>query len=120
MMENIQMLLQQLIDLVKSIAPQLWEIAIHQVYAECVQRAVLAAVLLLLALLIFCILLPKTYKAYNEGGTADEGAYALLMVTEFLVAAASSISVVTNIVYIIPRLMNPGYYAIQILLNIAK
>jgi hypothetical protein len=118
-MEN---LLQQLIDLVKSAAPALWEIALRQV-----QVRVVIDIIWLIGMLAAAVGLAialrggfRKYQSQEHNIYSDDFGLWMLLIFEGvaeLVLLGITISLITEI---ISYSMNPNYYAIQVLLNAAK
>lgn len=98
----------ELIELAKSAAPELWKIAMHQVYARVAVFVFLLVVSVGMIVFVFK-LYPKYRMERNEDG-------------EFLCyvfGTVGSVGVVLFPITLILYLMNPQYYAIQILLGLA-
>ncbi len=101
--------LQDLIDVIKQIAPELWRIAIRQVYAEAARDGIIA----ILALAIGIVSLVVWLRIYKE----DREGYTLLLwvpiIVGFLIFSM-------NIVAVAMSLINPEYYAMQLIIRTAS
>lgn len=103
-------LLQELIKLVEQAAPQLWQIAIRQVYVEVIKN-----MLIFLFLVTLIILLIKVYKKVESYKLDLE----LKAVVIFVVVVLCGF-LIFNLYAIIARLINPQFYAIELLLSYVR
>ncbi len=103
-------LLHELIKLVEQAAPQLWEIAIKQVYVEVIKNMMI--LLFLVILNIFLITVYKKILNYK----LDVELKALVILGVVVLCGFS----IFNLYAIIARLINPQFYAIELLLSYVK
>jgi hypothetical protein len=109
--QQMDALLQQLIDLVKQTAPQLWIMALKQI--EALNSADTMICWVLGGLLLILILLGVVIQKISDSGW--------LYWFIFGIASISIVSVIISNIYLIRmRTMNPEYYAIQVLMQLVK
>jgi hypothetical protein len=107
-------LLQQLIDLVSATAPELWRIALRQVWANVATQSFVA---------IICVIFTGvsvwgTKKVYKwEKKRSDVFGSILLGIFGIGGCGITTLVMIGNI---IPQIINPEYYAIQTLINFVK
>lgn len=105
-------------DMLQKTAPEVWRIMIRQQYAE-------AAVNVTLAALFFGVSIGLYYSTKKVLTVRDNRAYdeewkVFAKVVVFVAILATSIIFVCNVGYSIGRLINPEYYAIANMLELAK
>jgi peptidoglycan/LPS O-acetylase OafA/YrhL len=105
-------IIMKLIALVETTAPKLWEIALRQVGAENMRDQLLCWVLGI----VVAILITALVFMWKD----DEDTWAGGIIFCFFGALGLMVVIVLNIIAINMRLANPEYYAIQVLLNLAK
>ena len=109
-------LLQQLIDLVEQTAPKLWVIAVKQVYVQAAQSGIF--------LLVSLIAIPALWKAskaaylekiqrYSDTVEMKRFFFPLGVVMAIVIAVVSTF-------FLAGYLINPEYYAIELLMNYVK
>src|SRR3972149_1229769 len=108
-------LLQKLIDLVTNVAPQLWEIGVRQALVEG-GKSILISVICLLVLFV-CTKMGMDVLADKEYVDDETGVLALVL---FAVALLCLIIGGSEFFQGISYLLNPQYYAIEILLDLVK
>lgn len=121
-------MLQELVSLVKSVAPELWEIVLRQVYVETIQFLVWVIILAVFAAFLFR--LGKHYqgksqkqreanagKAWYEKDDDNWWFSAMLSYLGSVVAIVVSLILVNAI---IGRLINPKFYALSRLIEYVK
>lgn len=140
-METFQGLLQELIDLVKTASPKLWEIAVRQVYAN-VASDLMWLFFLIPIMILTSIWMKKFYKKCKNLEKEKEECNSITDVwdrkdrrkeidnrlsdTNLLFGITCAIEILLGLVMIIifsniiPKLINPEYYAIQILIDLVK
>ena len=106
----------QLISYVKELAPHIWEIAVKQVYVE-IWNNVAVAIVAVLAEVV-------AYKLFQHGVNSKKedfyNNWEFSYVPGIVLLAVSVFLFLDSIFSIVPRLINPQYYAIQILLEMIK
>ena len=112
-------LLEELISLVETAAPKLWEIAIRQVYVEAIRNAVW--VVFAAIFVVVCWRLLKYFSKHQgqdlfDGWEIDklEPALSVFGLT------ISLLILVYNTNELISKLINPAYYAIEILISYVR
>lgn len=121
--------LQQLINMFKDLAPQLWQIAFHQVYVvACADYlgATLFGVTSILSLTfgfyarIRELNFPKIWKDRWNEIHKDYPNYETFRLIMWLITGISFISFLLEIFFILMYLQNPAWYAIKFLLSIQQ
>ena len=111
-------LIGQLIEMVESAAPALWEIAQRQVMADTVEGAFWMLFLSILA--VVCYRLAQRWLVSMEDCPhSDEGFYEAGIVAGSLISLMCSIIVPLIVSGVIKRLVNPDYYALKLLITMA-
>lgn len=115
-------LLQQLIDLVKQTAPQLWAIALKQVYANVARDVILAAVLVVVAYLCYVSVKRAASLETDEESIfwSDSDFCGFVITIGSIAFLVCCVVIVANLVSVVQSLVNPEYYAIQILMGLVK
>lgn len=116
-------LLQKLIDLVQQTAPELWRIALRQITVQQYQN--LIGFILLLVFIVCAVLMAvKLHKwrkiKTDKSGRADTSVEDLGMTFISIAVLLALISEFYSLMYYIGTLINPEYYAIQVLLQMVK
>ena len=108
-------LLQKLIDLVTNVAPQLWEIGVRQALIEG-GKSILISIVCLVFLSV-CVKIGTDVLKDKESIDDETGFLALAL---FAVALLCLLIGGSEFIDGISYLLNPQYYAIEILLNLVK
>jgi hypothetical protein len=121
-------LLQQLIDLVKQTAPEVWRIALLQVRMQLVQYFVFGSALMLQAVPIVGWAVKRLrkplqyeeggYNRYRKDGDTDQRTVAWVVFSVSLFMALVAFFAFGP--SIIQNLMNPEYQAIKVLMGLVK
>ncbi len=112
-------LLRELIEVVKNTAPELWRIALLQVKAEIISN-IIQVVACVIAVLLLVALMKFSLRKYYGSGKSDWERNELWV---FGIALSPVIAIfpIFNIVICANaaamRLVNPEYYAVQVLLS---
>ena len=109
-----QELLGQLVEFVQEVAPMVWRIAMKQVMVEAVQWG-MAAVFSLMVVAVLVLVARYFYKKCNEDNEDIENV--LFPSALAVILFAFSLFFVAEVV---GRLINPEFYAIQLLLGFAQ
>ena len=111
-------LVAQLIDLVESTAPALWEMARRQVVADTVEMVFWA--IFFGVVVAGCLLLTRRWQEYlkREKPYHDDG-YVLGIWTAYVIAAACVLIGLGMAAGAIKRLVSPDYYALRLLISMA-
>lgn len=109
-------LLQELVDLVKSTAPELWRIAIQQVFVQAVGYGL--GVVALLAFGLYFLWVAVQIKR-SENYSQDEDAPSQYGLSLFASIALFS-GLLILLYQVLGRLINPEFYAIELLINYVK
>ena len=106
--------MEELIELLKNIAPQVWEILIRQVYVDAFSYMAWSVVLAIASILLgkHAKYFFKKYQSGNEWNDYDFPAILLA-----IVAVVSTIIAVMLLFISIKEIINPEFYAIQYLIN---
>lgn len=132
-LEELLAYVEQIAGLISDTAPQVWEILMRQVYVETVSYG-MWFILALALLIVGIVLLKKAIIArkremvswsherehgnpYGEGWELDELDSVLAFGGFGLVVLFGAIGVVDTLYHIIARLINPAWYAIQMIIN---
>jgi hypothetical protein len=109
-------ILVKLIDLVQSTAPLIWAIAVRQVYSQVAESFVylVIGIILLTLGLKWGIYVKKNYESLDSGLC---GGIIVVAIIALLVGISLT---VTNLIDVLQKLINPQFYAIQILLDMVK
>ena len=112
-----QELLGQLVEFVQEVAPMVWRIAMKQVMVEAVQWG-MAAVFSLMVVAVLVLVARYFYKKCNEDNEDIEDIENVLFPSALAVILfAFSLFFVAEVA---GRLINPEFYAIQLLLGFAQ
>jgi hypothetical protein len=120
-----QDLLKELVETVQNIAPRVWEIAIRQVYVGMIGWILFLLVALgglILAIWIFRSMLGsyrKEVEAYKAKEQYSDPDPSWIVLGTFFVLLAMAITSLP-IYEILARLINPHWYAIELLVNYVK
>jgi len=117
-MDNWTVIVEQLIGLVESTAPALWEMAQRQVIANAIEMAFWAVLLSALAPVCWK-LARKWYKKLLECSRSDEDMYGFGMVTAYLVFFIAAVIAPIMAVGAMKRFVNPSFYALKLLIQMA-
>lgn len=101
--EQINSLIQQLLKTGEILATKAFEISLKQVYALSILDGVIALICLILAIVLF-----RLASITQDGDTS---------VFEFLMGVVLSIICLINASYVLMYLLNPEWYAIQLILT---
>ena len=108
-------LIYELIELVKTLSPELWRIGVSQVRAEIISHAVADIILLLLTILT-PIVLSHIAKREVIKENAD-GVRFLAIPIMFFLGGGLLIDLLT---LTLPMALNPEFYAIKIIMSLVK
>ena len=107
-------LLQELIDMVKNVAPSLWEMAMKEVRVTIVQQTVW--IILMIAAITVLSIIMRLLK--NQDDSWDDKDFEKFFVIAGIVIAAATISCL--IAALVGNIMNPEYRAINNLILLVK
>lgn len=118
--------LYEIMEIVKSTAPHLWRIARRQVYAEVAQRGIWTLVIIASSVGLWKLRI-MAYKLDKEAKEEAEETCSWYgdgwKTTAWVCTVLSSVCIIiafSVLAGMVMRLINPDYYAIQILLDLAK
>lgn len=112
--------LQDLIKLIEGVAPDLWEIVLRQVWANALVNALVSLVVSAIATVFFKA--GKSFRLASESAFADEAwdtayeNYLLFIIPSWVIYL---IAVILFLSSVVTRVINPEYYAIELLLEMA-
>ncbi len=132
-----EQIISRLIDLVQQTAPQLWQIARQQVHAQLIMSRITIGigVLLIMGIVVTNMLVFRTYRKHNtpredkysDGRTYfsrdhywDEEGKPYLVGFSILICVIPFAICLANLNNTIMYTLSPDYYAIQVLLQLAK
>jgi len=109
-------LLEELIDVVQQTAPELWRIANRQVYGD-IARNCLWIIVCIIVIYVGIRLLKHGYKLKEDDYSCD---WEYAVMCGWIMLGVSPIVLVSLLDSVIGKLINPEYYAIQVLMNLIK
>jgi ABC-type multidrug transport system permease subunit len=114
--------LEQLVKMLSEVAPKIWEIAVQQVYAQIIQTfvflVVFTTIMFIVAYFINWIHRPENNLEETETKRESLRIDGQLYVFSLFLIWLSTFCVV--IIKIVPKLMNPDWYAIEILRGLVR
>lgn len=109
-------ILNKLINIVMETAPELWEIAYNQVHVKLYQYIFVSAVCIVPVVLFFVFLKRLKKDKYDS----YENSTLVPVIISGIIGGMSLLVLLYNIVITIGMIVNPDYYAINVLLNMMK
>jgi len=112
-------LIVRLIDLVENTAPELWRIGLRQVLAVSIQSAI--GIVFSVIIAYVCIRIAIWGKKNMPDDYAEDEMWQVFaMVFGLVVGVVAIVIAITTMINLISYVINPEYYAIQYLLNLAR
>lgn len=116
-----EILLQELIEMIKSTAPEVWRIGMKQVEVS-LAHSILGIVITLAVVIILFRFASTLVK--NQGGLIkwfeSDNSSAVAPLLLFALAMLFTVIVIVNVYEILQYLINPEYAAIEFLIDLAK
>ena len=108
-------LIYELIELVKTLSPELWRIGVSQVRAMIMSHIATDVIGMILIVIVFIVLLQYATKEENEYDASTTRFMAWVVIAVFGGGVLFDMSMV-----VLPMIINPEFYAIKIIMSLVK